>query len=195
MVSDSLNHFWIVVNSVCLKITHKSWIIYQLIIHVKLQIPYHHFFLLVKSGQSSRRISVVDISPQDPMVVLHIGRTSHTVFTRLMWAVFSLIHWTGVAQCVASGGTQSELLTTSRPFDILPVCGILHYRTKCVTFLNFIAISGPGTSRLSFTEGDTLRYLISALELIVYQKPPPFLDFASDFSSLRLLALLLISTF
>jgi len=49
-----------------------------------------------------------------------------------------------------------------KAFDILSVCGIPCYGTEFITFPNFIAISGPGASRLSFTEGDALQYAISA---------------------------------
>lgn len=83
------------------------------------------------------------------------------MFTRVMRAVFSLIRRTCVAQCVATGGTQPKLLTASKPSDILLVCGILLYRFETITFPPFIAISGPGISGLSFTEGDALRYAIS----------------------------------
>lgn len=62
---------------------------------------------------------------------------------------------------MASGGTQSKLLTTSKPSDILLVWGIPRYGTEIVTFPFFIAILGSGTSGLSFAEGDTLRYAIS----------------------------------
>jgi len=49
-----------------------------------------------------------------------------------------------------------------KAFDILSVFGIPCYGTEFITFPNFIAISGPGASRLSFTEGDALQYAISA---------------------------------
>lgn len=55
-------------------------------------------------------------------------------------------------------------------------CGI--HGIEFITFPHFIAISGPGTSGLSFTEGDAL---IVALALIAYQKQPPFLELASIF--------------
>jgi len=78
------------------------------------------------------------------------------MFTRPMRVVFSLIHQTRVTWCVASSGTQSKLLTASKPSNILLVWGIPHYGTEMVTFLRFTAFSGPGTSGLSFTEGDAL---------------------------------------
>lgn len=75
-------------------------------------------------------------APLDHTIILHIGRTSRMLFTCLMQVVFSLICQTHVSRCVASGETQSKLLTTSRPYDILLVCGILCYGTKCVNFQN-----------------------------------------------------------
>ena len=63
---------------------------------------------------------------------------------------------------MASGGTQSKLLTVSKPSDILLVLGNVHYGTKMVTYPSFIVFLGPSVLGLSFTEGDALRFDISA---------------------------------
>ena len=76
---------------------------------------------LVKSGHPSERISVVDLEPPDPTVIVHIKRISNMTFTCLMWAVFSLFRRTRGTHCVASGGTQLKPLTARSPSDILPV--------------------------------------------------------------------------
>jgi len=49
----------------------------------------------------------------------------------------------------------------------------------------FYNISGLGACGLSFFEGFALRYVISDLSLIAYQKLPPLLEMASTFDNLQ----------
>lgn len=102
-------------------------------------------------------------------------------FTHLMWAVFSILFQTHFNQCVASGGLSQNYLPPWGLSISYQFCGI--HGIEIVTFPHFIAISGLGTLDLSFIEGDSLRYKIRALALIVYQKLPPFLELAFSFAN------------
>lgn len=132
-VSYSLNHFWMVINYVCFKLAHETWIFCQLIIHFGIEIPYHLAFWLVKFVQSSGCISAVDLGTPDPKV----RHTSSMTFTHMIRAVFSLIFRMCVTQYVASGRSKSKLLAASRHCDILLVCEIPCYATECIISSEF----------------------------------------------------------
>lgn len=113
-----------------------NWFLFQLISHAGSQISYDSASFLIKSSHPSDYFFVVDLEPPDPMVSIHIRWVSSMTFTLMMWVVFSLIHQTRVTHYMASGGTQSNLLTTWSPSDILlvlaqdlPSDGIGDFRT------------------------------------------------------------------
>ena len=137
----------------------------------------------VESGHPSDCMSTVDLEPPDSTVSLHIGQVSCMKFTRPMWAVLSLFHRTCVTRCVASGGTRSKLLTARSPSDILLVSVESRLRQNRNTFCCISWFFGSGHMWLSFFKGFALRYAISNLSLITYQKPPPFLKKTSRFSN------------
>lgn len=75
----------------------------------------------IESVHLSDHTSAVDLEPPGPMVFVHIRRVSCMMFSRPMWAIFSLFHWMRGTHCVASGRTRLKPLTTWSPFDIFPV--------------------------------------------------------------------------
>ena len=159
-VSNSLNHTWIVIKSICSKIAceYESFSNSSSMSDVK---SLSSYFSTCKSGQSSGCISAINLDPPDPLVILHIERTSHTMFTHPTWAVFlSLLPNVCHSMC-GIGRDSVKNSYCLEAFRYPASFGESVLRNWTVTFLSFIAFSGPIVSGLSFTKGGTMRYAIS----------------------------------
>jgi len=140
----------------------RNWFLCQLSSHAGPQILYDSAYSPVEYGHPSDHFFTVDLEPPNPTISIHIARVSNMAFIRMMWVVFSLICWMRVTQCMASGGTHLNPLTSWSPFDILPILAQDLPSDGISDFYTVLCFSSwPSVWGLYFTKGDSLWYAIS----------------------------------